>query len=431
MPSCRSTSSAIASTRAATAEARAAASGLTDPADDLAALERARHARQHLLPDRRVRALDRDNVGTVISLHDTTGDATVLFVADDGTPAVRTLAWSDLKPIDHPEPVDITPDAQQWLDREAHRIVQSAELWATALADYSIEPGEAGLLRRAIQTRRELLARQMHADSPDWLTWWVGTRPIDPAGATVWDDTVSTIAAWRDLHHVTAEQPGLGVAPTEPNERQHWLDAMATTLAQRSWLSDRDAHPTQVSGPTLTPVEIHDRISQLDQIFADAPTDHSRIIDDLIAGHLTTPDLHAALTEARSSADRARSLDPGELAPHRRAPRTPPTRRTTRPPRPLAHPDQANSRSRPRQARRPTRPRPASGGPDARRAPRSDRRARPRGAAARPHLSSSSPSTTASITSRPTAPPRPTRTERRSSPRSSRLFEPTSTMSAP
>jgi len=286
---------------AATAEARATASGLTDPADDLAALERARHARHHLVPDRRVRALDRDNVGTVISLHDATGDATVLFVADDGSPAVRTLAWSDLKPIDHPEPVDITSDAQQWLDRETQRIVQSAERWTTALANHAIEPGETGLLRRAIQTRRELLARQMHADSPDWLTWWVGPRPIDPAGATVWDDTVSTIAAWRDLHHVTAEQPGLGVAPTEPNERQHWLDAMGTTLAQRSWLGERDAHPTQVSGPTLTPVEIHDRISQLDHIFATAPTDHSRIIDDLLAGHVTTTDLHTALTEARSA----------------------------------------------------------------------------------------------------------------------------------
>jgi conjugative relaxase-like TrwC/TraI family protein len=288
-------------TRAAIAEARAAASGLTDPADALTALERARHARQHLLPDRRVRALDRDNVGTVISLDDTTGDATVRFVADDGTPAVRTLAWSELKPIDHPEPVDISPDAQQWLDRETDRIARSSQLWATALAAYSIDPGEAGLLRRATQTRRELLGRQMHADSPDWLTWWVGTRPTDTAGATVWDDTVSTIAAWRDLHHVPTEQPGLGAAPTEPNEREQWLDAMGTTLAQRSWLSDRDTHPSQVSGPTLTPVEIHDRISQLDQIFADAPTDHSRIIDDLIAGHLTTPDLHAALTEARSA----------------------------------------------------------------------------------------------------------------------------------
>ncbi|MCW2751173.1 MAG: conjugative relaxase, partial [Aeromicrobium sp.] len=139
--------------RAATAEARAAASGLTDPADALAALDRARHARNHLLPDRRVRALDRDNVGTIISLQDTAGDATVLFVADDGTPAVRTLAWRDLKPIDHPEPVDLTIDAQRWLDREADRIALSAELWTTALAGYSIGPGEAALLGRAIKAR--------------------------------------------------------------------------------------------------------------------------------------------------------------------------------------------------------------------------------------------------------------------------------------
>ena len=97
--------------QAATAEARAKGAGLTDPADDVAALERARDARRHLLPDHRVRALDRDNVGTIIDLHDTTGDATVLFVADDGTPAVRRLAWSELKPIDHPEPVDLSPAA--------------------------------------------------------------------------------------------------------------------------------------------------------------------------------------------------------------------------------------------------------------------------------------------------------------------------------
>ncbi|MCW2750383.1 MAG: conjugative relaxase, partial [Aeromicrobium sp.] len=156
-------------------------------------------------------------------------------------------------------------------------------------------------LGRAIKARRELLARQMHADSPDWLAWWVGTRPTDPAGATVWDDTTSTIAEWRDLHHIAPEQPGLGLASTNPDEREQWLDAMATTLARRAWLGDRDPHVTETRFPSLTPVEIHDRISQLDQIFANAPTDHSRIIDDLIAGHLTTPDLHAALNEARSA----------------------------------------------------------------------------------------------------------------------------------
>ena len=117
----------------------------------------------------------------------------------------------------------------------------------------------------------------------------------------MWDDTTSTIAAWRDAHHVDPTQPGLGDAPTDPNEHEHWLDVMGTTLAQRAWLSDRDPHVTRAAIPALTPVEIHDRISQLDQLFADAPTDRSRIIDDLIAGHLSTPDLYDALSEARSA----------------------------------------------------------------------------------------------------------------------------------
>ena len=141
----------------------------------------------------------------------------------------------------------------------------------------------------------------MHADSPDWLTWWVGNRPVDPAGATVWDDTTSTIATWRDLHHVDPDQPGLGNAPTDPCERAQWLDAMTATLAQRAWLSDRDPQLAPTVCPALTPVAIHDRISQLDRLFAGAPSDHSRIIDDLVAGHLTTPDPHATLSDARSA----------------------------------------------------------------------------------------------------------------------------------
>ena len=73
---------------------------------------------------------------------------------------------------------------------------------------------------------------------------------------------------------------------------------MATTLAQRTWLTNRLTHPEPTVVPSLTPIEIHDRISHLDRLFADAPPDQSRIIDDLIAGRLNTPDLHAALTDA-------------------------------------------------------------------------------------------------------------------------------------
>jgi hypothetical protein len=53
-----------------------------------------------------------------------------------------------------------------------------------------------------------------------------------------------------------------------------------------------------VSVTALSPVEIHDRISELERLFADAPPDQSRIIDDLIASRLTAQDVHTALAEA-------------------------------------------------------------------------------------------------------------------------------------
>jgi hypothetical protein len=76
------------------------------------------------------------------------------------------------------------------------------------------------------------------------------------------------------------------------------MAAMTTILAQRTWLTTRAQHPERVSVTALSPVEIHDRISELERLFADAPPDQSRIIDDLIAGRLTAQDVHTALAEA-------------------------------------------------------------------------------------------------------------------------------------
>lgn len=281
------------------AEAHAKVSGLTDPADDLAALERARRTRALLAIDRRVRALDRDNVGTITDIHDHDGSATVLFISEDGTSAVRTLGWGELKPIDHPEPVPISPEAQDWLDNETARIGDAAQRWESALATWSTRPGEAADLRRAIATRTEILAKQFHADEPEWLRWWLGPRPADPAGATVWDDTITHLARWRDLHNITPDVPGLGAQADDAHSRAEWVEAMTTILSQRTWLATRNPHPDPISVTTLSAVEIHDRISELERLFADAPPDQSRIIDDLIAGRLTAAqDIHAVLADA-------------------------------------------------------------------------------------------------------------------------------------
>jgi hypothetical protein len=286
---------------AVAAERRACTLGLSDPADQLAESERTRHTRAHLRVDGRVRALDRDNVGTVTALHDTCGTATVVFVAADGTQTARTLAWGVLQPIDRRNPVDVTPAAQAWLDHDAARVDHAARRWAAELHRAGVSPGDAADVGRAIETRRLALARQLHGDQPDWLDCWLGPRPADPAGATVWDDTIAHLADWRDLHHIDPAEPGVGPRPHEPHLQHEWLDAMATTLTQRRWLTTRNPHTEPTPTRTLAPGEIQRRIDQLETLFAQAPPDQRRIIDDLTTGRLTTPDLHTALAHAHEA----------------------------------------------------------------------------------------------------------------------------------
>ncbi len=366
---------------AVAAEGHAKTIGLTDPAAGLAALERARHARTLLAIDRRVRALDRDNVGTITDIHDHDGSATVLFISEDGTTALRTLGWCELKPIDHPDLVPVTLEAQDWLDREAARIAYAAQQWTSALANWSIQPGEAADLRRAIGTRMETLAKQLHADEPEWLTWWIGPRPADPTGATVWDDTIAHLAEWRDLHNITPDVPGLGAQPDDAHSQSEWVDAMTTILSQRTWLATRDPHPDPISVTTLSPVEIHDRIGELERFFADAPPDQGRIIDDLMAGRLTPQDVH---TQPSPGPPRPRPNATAGSSPT--GPTSSNTTNCSDWPNSTTHwpigPPLSGRQSgrRPQQARHLAGPRLAGGGPDARRAPRSDRRPRPWGA---------------------------------------------------
>ena len=124
---------------------------------------------------------------------------------------------------------------------------------------------------------------------------------------TVWDDPIAHLASWRDLHNIPRDVPGLGAPPDDAHSRAEWVAAMTTILSQRTWLATRNPHPDPISVTTLSAVEIHDRISELERFFADAPPDQSRIIDDLIAGRLTAQDIHAALadaTKAQTARDR-------------------------------------------------------------------------------------------------------------------------------
>src|SRR5262249_52468424 len=153
-----------------------------DPVAAAARLERAIDARHRLAPGRRVRALDWDNVGTVLALHDNHGTATVRWVAEDGATAHRVLAWSELKPIDHPEPTPLTPEAQAWRAADGRPPDAPAEQGRRAPGHAAVDPQERRQLPAAPDPPTRKVARQLPADNPAWLPWWVGARPADPAG---------------------------------------------------------------------------------------------------------------------------------------------------------------------------------------------------------------------------------------------------------
>ena len=284
-------------THARTAETHARTAGLTNPADASAEHTRALHTRQHLHIGRRARALDRNNVGTITAIHDTTGQATLLFISETGTPAQRTLHWHNLHPIDHPAPAPLTPEAHQWLTARTEQLAAITSDWEHHLGTTNVTTGEAALVEQAITTRTATLAHQLHAHMPAWLATWIGPRPTDPAGATRWNDTITHIATYRDRHHITSGQPGLGPQPGQVEERQQWNQAMNTVLTNKTWLTTHQPQPAPTTIRPLTPSEIRDRITELEQLFATAPHDTTHLIDHLTGGNLATDELHNTLLD--------------------------------------------------------------------------------------------------------------------------------------
>ena len=108
--------------------------GVDNPAVQRAAARAAVATRTHLDVGRRVRAIDRDNVGHVLAIDDTAGTCTVHFESVEGRTAIRTLDWADLVVIDHPDPVDLTPAAADTLARRALAVEDAEQHWAAALA---------------------------------------------------------------------------------------------------------------------------------------------------------------------------------------------------------------------------------------------------------------------------------------------------------
>lgn len=205
----------------------------TNPANLRGDLERAVTFREHAEIGRRVRALDRDNVGHVIALDDTDGTCDVLFVNDRGRSATRTMAWDELVVIDQPEPIALTEEAVATLRRITDDVERASREWAVALASRGVEPGDAIRFQRAANVACERAAHRLRADAPEWLTNWLGNRPTDGPGAAAWDDSVARIAHHRAVHEIDAAIPGLGPQPLHPQAAEGWQELMLQTLRDR------------------------------------------------------------------------------------------------------------------------------------------------------------------------------------------------------
>ena len=257
--------------------------GLTNPNATVERLQLAAQHRQLMHVGNRVNALDWDNVGTIERIHDSTGHATIAFTTSDGQHSnTKTLPWEQLKPIDHPEPAELTDLAERFLTELADRNNHDLDAWNTALNDHGIDPHEPATVTAAIAQREHKLFHQLRATPPDWLTWWAGHRPTDPTAAVVYDDHLRTLATWRDRHQLPDHVPGFGTVPDDPGLMDAWCTHMDHTLATRHWLTQRDP----ATPPTPTRIGVTDarqRLDELNELFAQAPPDQRKIVEDLLA----------------------------------------------------------------------------------------------------------------------------------------------------
>jgi conjugative relaxase-like TrwC/TraI family protein len=280
--------------------------GHRNPTVERERLARARIHRGYLHVGGRVRALDWDNVGTVTEIADRSGSCWVHFVSEDGRHADKQMSWADTKPIDHPDPATLPAAAADYFDRAEAAIAEHAAVWDRLLADRGIEPDEPVILPAAIDQRQRQLAHRLAGDSPGWFTWWLGTRPGDPAGAQVWEDEVAALAAWRDARHLPADVPGYGPPPADPQLVERWREHMQRSLDVRRWLH---AHQPGLEPEPIVALDvagIRRRIEELDAILATAPADQSRILHALQSGELRAGDVHLALSDALGTQDARR-----------------------------------------------------------------------------------------------------------------------------
>ena len=281
-------------------EQRATTTAGIDPTVAGPRLERAVHTATHAAVGQTVKALDRNNIGTIVALDDTAGTVRVVFVATDGREAQRDMRWDEVQIMDRDlQPRHLTPETQATLDRAVAPARERIERWHAVLADHGVGPADRHVYERAARLAIDRAAAHLAAAQPDWLTERIGTRPTRPAAAQVWDDTVRHLAGHRTRHHIDDPHSAMGPAPVDPTLAETWDRGNRLVAEARVWLD------THTPGPTLAPtrirsrLELEDRRDILDATFATAPADHRGLIDQLqTGGTLPFDDIAELLTDA-------------------------------------------------------------------------------------------------------------------------------------
>jgi conjugative relaxase-like TrwC/TraI family protein len=265
------------------AEHHAATATGSQPTVDAARIDRTIHTATHAVIGATVKALDRNNIGTVTALDDQAGTVRVLFVATDGRQAERELHWGDIQ-IMGPNPTPrttLTADARASLDRTVSAAEEHQRRWTEILASHDVVPGERDRFERAVGLATDRATSRLEAAQPPWLTDRLGPRPARPAPAQVWDDAVRHIVTHRERHGVTDSSSALGPRPTVPTDASEWDHGQRLIARTRVWLD------THASAPVIAPArirslgELDDRRHELEAILAAAPDDQRELITQL------------------------------------------------------------------------------------------------------------------------------------------------------
>jgi conjugative relaxase-like TrwC/TraI family protein len=282
------------------AEHHAATVTGSEPALDTARIERTIHTATHAVVGATVKALDRNNIGTITAIDDHAGALRVLFVASDGRQAERELPWGDVQIMrPTPAPRMLPANARATLDRNVSTAEEHQRRWTEILASHDVAPGDRDRFERAARLAMDRAASELVADQPAWLTDRLGTRPARPAAAQVWDDAVRHIAAHRARHHVTDPASVLGPRPIDPTQAAQWDDGQRLVARSRIWLDTHTSTPVIAPTRTRSLRELHDRQHELEAILATAPEDQRDRITRLRAeGTLPFENVTELLSEA-------------------------------------------------------------------------------------------------------------------------------------